>query len=325
LRQVQSTARILTAWWHSGALPSALSSAFREDLHFTSVMLIGTDIERLRRAAEQALDVGLEVHVRPDFPDQNWPELLTHLERVAFAAEQLRVRYPNRVTLLVGSEFSHTAPGMVPGAWSYLRLLVLLRARWLFRRRVNRKLDALLAAAAITARRSFQGPVTYAAAAWEQVDWSRFDRVGVSLYRSGTDHAAYEQQVRALVHEHDKPVVITEFGCGAFVGADRLGPGSFQIVRWFTPRPRIRGNYPRDEGVQAAYLGELIDLYATTEVQGCFVFTFVMPGFTHHADPRFDLDKAGFGIVKIPDDVPYRWEPKEAFHEVARRYSRLAS
>jgi hypothetical protein len=55
-------------------------------------------------------------------------------------------------------------------------------------------------------------------------------------------------------------------------------------------------------------------------VHGCFVFTFVMPDFPHHPDPRHDLDMAGFGVVKaLPDG---RWEPKQAFAEVARRYAR---
>ena len=49
--------------------------------------------------------------------------------------------------------------------------------------RVTRKLDALLAEAAAIARRNFHGPLTYAAAFWERVDWSRFDLVGVNLYR----------------------------------------------------------------------------------------------------------------------------------------------
>jgi hypothetical protein len=124
------------------------------------------------------------------------------------------------------------------------------------------------------------------------------------------------------VRDHEKPVVITEFGCGAFTGAESRGAGSFQIVKWFATTPHIRGDHPRDEAVQARYLGELIDQYDAVGVHGCFVFTFAMPDFPHRDDPRLDLDKAGFGVVAVTEGGTST--PKEAFHEVARRYGAMA-
>jgi hypothetical protein len=298
-------------------------SAIRHDLRCTAVMLIGADGDALVGAARAALDVGLDVHLRPHVPDRRRRELLAHLAGTARAAEQLRTRFPGRVTLLVGSEFSHTAPGIVPGPRSFVRLQVVLRWRRVLRRRVTRRLDALLVEAVATARRHFTGPLTYAAAGWEEVDWSRFDVVGVSLYRGGTDPAAYRDRLRALVRGHRKPVVITEFGCGAFVGADRRGAASFRIVDWFADPPRVRDGHVRDEGAQAGYLGELIDLYAAEGVHGCFAFTFVMRDFPHRADPAEDLDMAGFGLVKVPPDDPLTWAPKAAFHTVAEHYRAL--
>jgi hypothetical protein len=295
--------------------------AIREDLHCTTVMLISTNTQQQIEAAQYALEVGLDVYIRPYLPDRPHSEILTHLTATAAAAEELRVRHPGRVTLLVGSEFSLTSPGMVPGPRVFIRLQVLLRWRRFFDRRITRKLHVLLADALTTARRSFDGPVTYAAAFWEEVDWSGFDLAGVSLYRFGTDPAAYEHRLCTLVRDAGKPVVITEFGCGAFAGAERKGAGAFRIVNWFADPPRVKDGYVRDERTQAAYLGDLIDLYATRGVHGCFVFTFAMPDFPHRADPRHDLDMAGFGVVKVSPDDPSRWEPKEAFHEVARRYA----
>jgi hypothetical protein len=66
------------------------------------------------------------------------------------------------------------------------------------------------------------------------------------------------------------------------------------------------------------------DLDADAGVHGCFVFTFAMPDFPHRADPRHDLDMAGFGVVKALPDEPPRWEPKQAFDAVAGRYVLLA-
>ncbi|REE94769.1 hypothetical protein [Thermomonospora umbrina] len=297
-----------------------------EDLHCTTVMLIGTDTDEHMAAARAALDAGLDVYVRPYCADRPRRDLLAHLERTATAAEELRARHPGRVTLMLGSEFSLTSPGMIPGPRVFVRLQILVRPRLrrLLDRRITRRLNDLLAEALTIARRRFGGPITYASGGWEKVDWTDFDLVGVNLYRIGTDRAGYEERLRALTRGTDKPVVITEFGCGAHLGADERGPGSFRIVKWFSDRPHVKDGHVRDEGTQAAYLTELIDLYAANGVHGCFVFTFAMPDFPHEPDdPRHDLDMAGFGIVKVrPDDV-WAWDPKQAFHDVARRYGDL--
>lgn len=287
------------------------------DLHCTTVMLIGNG-KRLIDAARIALQAGLGVYIRPNVPELPQPKMLEHLETVAEAVETLRREHPNRVTLLVGSEFSHTMPGIVPGPRSFLRLKLIVRFHRVLRRRIDRRLHRLLTTAVTIARRHFGGPITYSAAGWEHVDWSLFDLVGASLYRSARNHSTYTDRLRTLVRDHDKPVVITEFGCGAFIGADRRGAGSFWIVNWFAAPPRIRGDHPRDEAVQARYLGELIDQYEAEGVHGCFVFTYAMPDFPRHDDPRLDLDRAGFGVMAVSDDGVR--SPKVAFHEVARRY-----
>ncbi|WP_127937926.1 hypothetical protein [Nonomuraea polychroma] len=294
-----------------------------EELHCTAVMLIGTETESHIAAARHALEAGLDVYIRPYLADRPRSAQLAHLAATAAAAEELRAGHPGRVTLLVGSEFSLTAPGMIPGPRVVVRLQVLVRPRLrqLFDRRITRRLNDLLDDALSTARRCFHGPVSYAAGGWEKVDWSGFDFIGVNLYRFGTDPATYEKRLRALLDGADKPVVITEFGCGAHIGADQRGPGSFRIVQWFAEEPHVKDGHVRDEHTQAAYLGELIDLYTAHGVHGCFVFTFAMPDFPHHPDPRHDLDMAGFGVVKVPAADIWTWEPKEAFHEVARRYT----
>jgi len=293
-----------------------------EDLHCTSVMLMDDDTTRQMEAARSALEAGLDVVIRPYLPDRRRKAVLAHLVSTARAAEELRQEHPGRVTLLVGSEFSLTSPGMIPGPRVFVRVQVLVRWRRFFDRRITRKLNRLLPEALRAARAHFGGPITYAAGFWEQVDWSDFDIVGINLYRLGTDHAAYEQRVRTLVRDSDKPVFVTEFGCGAFEGADRRGPGSFLAVNWFTDPPRMRAGHVRDEATQAGYLGELIDLFAEAGIDGCFVFTFSMAEFPHHDDASYDIDMAGFGVVKAKADDPFHWEPKAAFHEVARRYAR---
>jgi hypothetical protein len=57
------------------------------DLHCTTVMLIGGDGDLLVDAARTALEVGLDVYLRPDVSEMAQPKLLEHLDAVAVAAE----------------------------------------------------------------------------------------------------------------------------------------------------------------------------------------------------------------------------------------------
>ncbi|WP_114558437.1 hypothetical protein [Desertihabitans aurantiacus] len=299
-------------------------TAIVEGLHCNAVMLVGADIDRLVSCAQIAVGLGLEVYLRPDATDLRPDAMLHRLADVARRAGTIRGQHPDSITLLVGSEFSHTVAGVVPGPRSFIRLQVVLRLRRLLRRRVRRRLEALLARAAAVARENFDGPLGYAAAAWEDVDWTLFDFVGVSLYRSAGNRAGYREQVRRLATDHEPPLLITEFGCGAFAGADDRGAGSFQVVDWFSDPPRIRGDVARDESVQATYLTELIDLYDAEDVHGCFVFTYAMPDYPRRTDPAHDLDKAGFGLV-CTDGNGGEPQRKQAFDAVAGRFAAIAS
>ena len=226
------------------------------------------------------------------------------MRETALRAEELRRAHPGRVTLLVGSEFSLTSRGVVPGPVTFLRLPLILRWGRHLEGRITRRLALMLPQLLAVARAHVAGPVAYSAAYWEVVDWIGFDLVGVALYRFGTDHEDHEGRVGSLVASVDKPVVITEFGCGAQCGGDVRGPGSFRVLNWFASLPRVRDGHVRDEPTQARYLTELVDVHDRAGVRGCFVFTFVMPDFPHSCDPQHDLDMAGFRIVKAPADDP---------------------
>lgn len=128
------------------------------ELHCDTVMLIGDDVPRLIAAAQTALSLGLAVHLRPDATDQSQSRMLELLDAVAAAAEALRLEHPDQVTLLVGSELSHSVPGIVPGPRSFRRLRLIIRHHRLLRRRIDKRLDRLLARAAAVARRHFNGP-----------------------------------------------------------------------------------------------------------------------------------------------------------------------
>jgi hypothetical protein len=296
----------------------------RTQLHCTAVILIGMDITRLIAAGRYALEIGLDVWIEPHPVNMSHRKMLRNLEQTAIAVEQLRKEYPGRVTLIVGCEFSVHLNAGLPGGMEGIRLMM-IRWRHYFRRRINRNVNKLLAKAIVAARPNFHGPITYAAASWEEVDWSGFDFAGVNLYRTKNNSPMLIERLRNHVESAGRPLVITEFGCGAHIGGAQRGPGSFRIVRWLGLQPWVKKGSVRSERVQAAYLCDLIDLWNRNGVHGCFVYTFALRDYPHFADPRRDLDMASFGVVKVnPNDVA-EWEPKEAFHDVARLYARMNS
>lgn len=311
------------AWDPDGVRRDLL--AIRDRLHCTAVLLFGRSVERLEAAGEIALGLGLDVWLQPRLQNRRRRETVAHLAQGAAAAERLRAARPGRVTLVLGCEHSLFARGLIPGPHVVVRLRLLRFAeRRRLRARIAPRLHRLLADAVAAVRPVFGGPVTYGAGYWEPVDWSRFDVAGVNLYRFAATADGYDERVRALVRDAGRPVAITEFGCCPHRGADRSGPAGFMAVDWLRSRPRLRDGVVRDEGVQAAYLAELIDLYAAAGVHAAFAFTFAMPSFPHRPDdPRHDLDTAAFGVVKVTPEDPHAWEPKEAFSAVAERYGAL--
>ncbi|WP_199552153.1 hypothetical protein [Streptomyces sp. N35] len=296
----------------------------REELHCTTVCLFGSSVERLAQAADWALRLGLDVWLQPRRPTGPREGVLTQLVQAAKAAEELRLRHGDRITLVAGCEHSLFAQGILPGPTFTARLAVLQVMGRRLHTRTTRRLNSLLARAASLCRTHFSGPLTYAAGFWEEVDWDLFDVVGVNLYRLSSNEQGYEESVAAL-RRFGKPVVITEFGCCTFEGAERLGPGGYRIVNWFRSPPTVKQSCRRDEHVQARYLEELLAVYAASQVHGAFAFVFSEPSNPHSADPRHDLDMASFGVVKVSALDPDAWETKEAFHSLARVYGALGS
>jgi hypothetical protein len=105
----------------------------------------------------------------------------------------------------------------------------------------------------------------------------------------------------------------------------------WDIVDYDKEPPEIKGNPVRSERVQADYVGELLDVFASMGLYAAMTFEFISADAPHRPDePRLDLDIASYAITKVikdrPDDPASDWHrvPKEAFHAVARRYARRA-
>ncbi|MGW8437555.1 CPBP family glutamic-type intramembrane protease [Nocardiopsis sp. NPDC055879] len=296
-----------------------------EDLHCTTVSLFGQDLDRLEQAARFALAQGLDVWLQPRSLDARHDELVEHVGRAAELAGRLIEEYPDRVVLNVGCELTILNRDIIPGRDMRRRTMALYVFGMLpsyYNHRLNRVLRRLVAAA----REEFPGPLTYGSGTWETVDWTPFDIIGVDYYLDELTRGSYRQGLRAL-NRLGKPVVVTEFGCCSYRGAETLGGSGADILDWRDlDDRRVRGNPVRDEGVQADMIERLIDVYETEDVHGAFLCMFVEGDCRYSPDPTRDCDMASFGIVRppalesglSPDDG--HWEPKEGFHALARRY-----
>ena len=305
----------------------------RDDLHCNAVHLVGGDPRRLEVAARAAADLGLEVWFSPYPLDLEPDQILALFLDCADRAERLRAAGAE-VVFVAGVELSLMNRGFVDGDRIGERLGRLLadpHGRAARIAEVRARLDQFLRSAAAAIRQRFHGRLTYAAIPFEGVDWELFDIVTVELIRSAEVADQFRDGVRALVAQ-PKPVAVTGFGTATWRGAGDVAPRSMEILEYdaVTRTPlRLNGLYERDEAGQAAYLGELLDIFDSEGVDSAFVYLFALYSFPHRpdGDPRHDLDLASLGIVKVLDGrtgdtyPDLLWEPKAAFATIAEHYS----
>ncbi|MFJ8995737.1 abortive phage infection protein [Streptomyces sp. NPDC102279] len=300
--------------------------AVARDLHADSVKVTGDGVERLAATAAEAAERGLHVWLEPTLGDVPEREILDHLAETGRSAERLR-RQGAGVHLSVGCEFVLYVPGIVPGANVQERVENLLKGNFdpvVMARRLHR----FTAKAARTGRSVFRGPLTYAAAQDEDVDWGLFDLVGIDYYAFFRRPADYLRDL-ARYRRFGKPVAVMEFGCCTFQGAPEQGGMGWDVVDYTKDPPEIKAGSIRSERTQAAYLTDVLAAFETAGLYAAMAYTFVTRDAPHRRhDPRHDLDMASYSIVKTIENRPgdpaagVHWEPKEAFHALARQYGR---
>ena len=300
------------------------------DLHANAVRVIGDDPQRLAAAGGYALDAGLELWFAPTAYDIEPDTLVEHLLECAHRAEQLRRSSGSEVVLVLGSEISVSCSGFIPGKGLAGRLATMTDPRtWSTPERLatlaegGERARATHREIAARARAAFGGPITYAAGAWEDVEWDLFDIVSVDAYRDAQNAATYREQLRAY-HRFGKPVAVTEFGCCAYRGAADQGGAGWMIIDRDADPAALNGDYQRDEDEQVRYLRELLDVFETENIDSAFWFGFAGFELPHRSgDPRDDLDLASYGLVAVLEDgagttyPDMSWKPKPAFHALA--------
>jgi hypothetical protein len=295
-----------------------------------------TVVRRLARAGQHALAAGLELWFSPVPINLEPGALPGYLARCADEAERLRRAAEGRVVLVLGCEISLWCAGFLPGGGSVSGRIAAMTDPDLHRKpdvmaaagsgldRVRHTLRDVVRAAG----ERFAGPLTYAAAPWETVDWDLFDLVSVDAYRDASNAARYRDELRAY-RRFGKPVAVTEFGCCTYRGAADRGGMGWMIVDEKSDPPVILGTYQRDEEEQVRHLHDMLAIYEAEAIDSAFWCTFA--GFEqprHPTDPHRDLDLASYGVVAVlqhergttyPDMT---WQPKQVFGALAAAYGR---
>ncbi|MEV0574028.1 hypothetical protein [Streptomyces sp. NPDC050392] len=304
----------------------------RDDLHCNAVRVMGGDPDRVEFAASYAAELGLEVWFSPYPLELTTDEMLALFADCAERAERIRLRGAD-VVFVTGAELSLMNKGFLPGDSTQDRVGLLSRPDRLrtVLGELGVRVNDFLREAAEVVRARFGGRVTYAAVPLEGVDWTPFDLVSLDLYRSAEVADRFADGVRDLVAQ-GKPVAVTEFGSACYLGAGDRGARGLEVVEYDAAGGPLRldGAHERDEAGQAAYLRELLDAFEAGGIDSAFVFTFALYDHVHRpdGDPRDDLDRASYGIVKVLENregttypgLP--WEPKAAFAAVAGHYRR---
>ena len=300
-------------------------------LHANAVRVTGTDLSRVADAAGLALEAGLAVWFSPHPGDLAGDGIVCYLAEAARAAEELRSA-AGPVVMVAGCELSLFCAGYFPGATLGDRLDALTGAvpapgLQASISELPRPLNATLSKSAAAIKDHFHGPVTYASAPWEAVDWSLFDLVSADLYRDSSNAAGYRDLLRSYAGS-GKPVVVSEFGCCTYEGAADAGGAGFMIFDRDTqpeePKLKVAG-LQRSEAEQSRYLRELLAIFGEEGIHGAFWHTFAGWTFPHRPDPHADLDLGSFGLVKVIEapsahKQAFVLEPKEAFWALAAAY-----
>ena len=288
----------------------------KKDLHCNAVRICGLDTERLMTASEDALSQGLEVWLSPEMWDKDQEETIKYIANTAERAESLHHRWPGKLVFSVGSELTLFSNGIVEGDGVFDRMSRTSFWSVIGAGKHNGPLNAFLSKLCEVTREAFRGPLTYFSVPFEAVNWKPFDFVGVDHYRDARVKDTYGPMA-SKYGVFGKPVIIGEFGCCTFRGADLLGANGFmasfgmienlvgpvpKLPKTFLDiahvPPRANGHYIRDEGLQARELVDQLGVLDAAGVDGAFVQTFVSPNNPYRPDPRFDTDMANFSLVK---------------------------
>ena len=313
----------------------------RNDLHCNAIKIQGFDVSNIIRTAKDALgdDLFDEVWLAPEMFDQDQEQTLQYTVKAAEQSEKLRSEWSSQTQIVfsVGTELTGFMQGIAEGNNMMERFTnPNFRENWRAGKYVK-LLNDYLSKVSKAVREVFNGKITYASLPRiETVDWSLFDYVCIDAYRDRFTKSSYDEWVKRYF-KYGKPVVVGEFGCCTYRGAEDLGGMGWDIVDFSKMPPELKGNYVYDQGLQAQELSTQLQILDDVGVHGAFIFTFIQPlDLTN--DPgmlkmlqriTFDPDISSYSLVKSYPDGRHgaaypdmTWEPKLSFRAVADYFAK---
>lgn len=296
----------------------------RNKLNCNSIRIYGKEPKLLLFSSEIALQYGLNVWISPRLIDDTMENTLNYLAGIAKEFELLRRKYlTQELVFIIGGELTIDMNCFVLGntiqerAANLLKPLFFIKNLFGINPKFQKSFNQFLKNAVSLVKKEFSGKVTYASAMWETVDWSDFDFTSMNLYKASFNKFFFNQTLKKLLST-EKPVIITEFGCCSYNGADSKGPTGYTVLDSTKTPPVFKEVCIRNEKVQADYIVDLLQTFDKEQIAGSFIFDFYAQKLTYSDNPLNDYDMASFSITKSLGDN--KWEPKESFYKIADYY-----
>lgn len=311
-----------------------------KELHANAVRIEGEPISRLVMATQAAHDAGLKVLFNPWKMNANAEETIEYMTEAAIEAEQLRKKGIDLV-FVTGCEYTIFSRGAFPGETFQERVAFMTQQggeKILGGEKIpafeeaSQKLNEILGKITDRVRQNFKGLVTYSSGPWENVDWTKFDIVGIDYYRTTESAEEYVSNLKKFRRDK-KPLIVMEVGSCTYEGAGKLGPGGFAILQGVNPDGTIifkDGKVPvRSEKEQADYVETQVHLLHEGGADGVFVFVFAFPVMPYIGEGNRDFDMVTFSLVKSfwkgdvrSQKIP-NWEKKKAFDRLSKVYMEI--
>ena len=310
-------------------------SIIKHVLNCNTVRIEGENLDRLSIATEEAHKQGLKVLFNPWKMEADSATTVDYMIRASKVAEKLRLEGADLI-FVTGCEYTLFNRGVFPGDTFDKRIAWLMKLGSMpnpMEEIQGKKLNLILQSMASQVRKNYHGKIVYSSGAWETVDWTNFDYVGVDYYHNNESDEQYIEGLNRY-KSIGKPVIVMEMGCCAYQGAAERGGNGFSVFKGVDSNGN--GIYEgakkpvRDESVQADYISKNIDLLQKAGASGIMVYVFSYPIYPY-SKTGVDYDMVAYSLVKSFPSTDARnkqipsWEPKEAFYRVGEIFGKIKS
>jgi len=211
------------------------------------------------------------IYIEPHYWQYSIDETVEKLARFAPKVKSLR-EASQVIHFMVGHEFSLETSGIVPGDNWFERVDYCVKnPDWADRvwATFPRMFKDIIAAC----KENYGYKISYAAISYAEIDavpWSDplFESVGIDVGlvpAVGATEEVFFKQLSELKTRLGKPVIVPDFACLTYTGAEQWGGAVL---------PNAWENGPYDEEAQAKYIKSYCDVLSRARIEGCFYWQY---------------------------------------------------